>query len=286
VGVTDGTRVSVLPEVDLRPQSVLLTLFGDYLSDGDDVVSAGSLIELLDSAGVGSYATRATLTRMVKRGLLRRVTSGRRAYFGLTEFGRRTVLDGRARAQDSDVVDRRWDGSWTFVSFSLPDGSQQARHLLRSRLTWAGFGMVQGGLWAAPREIDVVALLSDLDLLAHVNAFRGEPLAPTETARLVDQSYDLAAVAESYAGFLDRWLPLKDKAVDKVGDPLTARVLLATDWLLVLRDDPRLPVQLLPQQWPGLPAIDLQRSLDRRLRRPAEREAARRLEVLTKRAEA
>jgi DNA-binding transcriptional regulator PaaX len=34
---------------------------------------------------VRSYATRATLARMVKRGVLHRVTSGRQAYFGLSE---------------------------------------------------------------------------------------------------------------------------------------------------------------------------------------------------------
>ena len=126
-------------------------------------MASASVIDILEPAGVGAHATRATLSRMTKRGLLRRVPSGRQAYFGLTEFGRRTVLEGRHRAQVADVVASRWDGRWTLVAFSLPEASHRERHGLRSRLTWAGFGMVQAGMWAAPRDIDVVGLLADLD---------------------------------------------------------------------------------------------------------------------------
>jgi len=259
---------------------MLLTFFGDYVSGEDEVVAAASVIELLEAIGVGASATRATLSRMVKRGLLRRAGRGRQAYFGLTPVGLRTVLDGRYRTQVSDVVDRNWDGRWTLVSFSLPDAAQRERHVLRSRLSWGGFGMLQAGLWAAPRPVAVVDLLSDLQVLTHVNAFRGEPLAPSETGRMVGQCYDLAALSAGYDAFLERWQPLADTAAADAHDPLTARVLLTTDWLLVLRDDPRLPMQLLPDAWPALPALALHRTLEKRLRRPAEREAQRRLEVI------
>lgn len=268
-----------IPQVDLRPQAVLLTFFGDYADEPGSVVGAAGVIDVLEPAGVGEHATRATLSRMVKRGLLRRVSEGRQAYFGLTDFGRRTVLEGRERAQVADVVDRTWDGRWTFVAFSLPESSQRERHGLRSRLAWAGFGMVQAGLWATPHDIDVRALLGDLDVLHHVNAFRGEPLAPTETSRMVESAFDLDALAARYVEFSARWSALAAGEAADAEDPLTARVVLSTDWLLVLRDDPRLPLQLLPEPWPALAARDLHHDLERRLRRPAEREAGRRLDV-------
>lgn len=268
----------LLPVVVLRPQSVLLTFFGDFVDGEHDVVAASGIVELLESAGVGASATRATLNRMVKRGLLRRAASGRQAYFGLTEFGRRTVSAGRERAQVDDVVDRRWDGRWTLVSFSLPEDAQRERHELRSRLAWAGFGMVQSGLWAAPHEVDVTALLDGLDVLGGVNAFRGEALAPTEEARLVAAAYDVDALAARYAEFLARWGPVAAE-LDQLPDPLVARVVLSSDWLLVLRDDPRLPVRFLPEPWPGLTARDLHHALESRLRAPSVREARRRLDV-------
>ena len=97
---------------------------------------------------------------------------------------------------------------------------------------------------------------------------------------MVAQCYDLEVLSAGYKAFLERWQPLAVLPVPDQGDPLTARVLLTTDWLLRLRDDPRLPVQLLPDAWPALPALALHRSLEKRLRRPAEREARRRLEIL------
>ena len=273
----DAPRGQRLPAVDLRPQSVLLTFFGDYASDPGASVAAASVIGLLESAGIGAAATRATLSRMVKRGLLDRAPLGRQACFGLTGFGRRTVLDGRARAQDADVADRNWDGRWTIVSFSMPETAQRERHVLRSRLAWAGFGLVHAGLWAAPRDVDVVGLLSDLAVLPHVTAFRGRATPPTDPASLVAGAFDLAAIAARYTGFIRRWSGLAQDALGGYPDPLVARVVLGTDWLQVIRGDPRLPVQFLDSGWPAFAAQDLYRGLEARLRGPAERAAASRL---------
>ena len=267
-----------LPRIELRPQAVLLTFFGDYAAATEVAVAATSIIEVLEGAGVGASATRATLNRMVKRGLLRRVAAGRHAYFGLTGFGLATVLDGRQRAQEADVVDRAWDGRWTLVSFSLSEDSQRERHELRSRLSWAGFGLVHAGLWAAPRAVDVSRLLGDLGVLDRVRAFSGEPVPPTIGEELVRAAYDLDTVAERYVEFVARWAPF-DGTARRMADPLVGRVLLSSDWLLVLRHDPRLPVEFLPDDWPGHAALALQRRLLARLRKPSERQARSRLDV-------
>jgi phenylacetic acid degradation operon negative regulatory protein len=273
----DAPRGQRLPAVELRPQSVLLTFFGDYVREPGATVAAASVIDLLEAAGVGAAATRATLSRMVKRGLLARAPRGRLAYFGLTPFGRTTVLDGRARAQDAEVVNRDWGGDWTIVAFSLPESAQRERHVMRSRLGWAGFGMVQAGLWAAPRDIDVVSLLSDLAVLPHVTAFRGTAAAPTDPASLVSRAFDLTAIAARYSGFARRWGGLGPDGLGGYPDPLAARVVLGTDWLQVIRADPRLPVEFLDPGWPAFAAQDLYRGLEARLRGPAERAAASRL---------
>jgi phenylacetic acid degradation operon negative regulatory protein len=278
VTVGDGPPIAV---TGLRPQSMLLTLFGDYASDEGQLVSSAGVIDVLTSAGVGAHATRATLSRMTARGLLHRVAAGRSAYFGVTEFGRRTVLQGRERAQGADVVDRRWKGGWTFVGFSLPDDSARERHDLRSRLVWAGFGLVQPGLWAAPREVDVVALLDDLSVLPYVTTFHGEPTGPTSAQQLVASAFDLETIAERYRGFHDRWSPATEAVAAGGSEPLVTRLVLNGDWLVVLRDDPRLPVSLLPEDWPAIAARDLHRTLEAALRRPAEREARHRLGLTT-----
>jgi len=278
-GAVGGRGPLSLPSVELRPQSVLLTLFGDYLVEQGSLVSSASVLDVLETVGVGEHAARATLNRMAKRGLLERASAGRRAFFGLTEFGRDTVRDGRNRVAGHRWGERTWDGGWTLVSFSLPDEAQRGRHEIRSRLSWAGFGMVQGGLWAAPRHVDVAALLGDLDVLDKVNAFVGAPLPPTDGARLVRTAFDVDGLAQRYAEFLRRWQPVASAGVGDVPDPLSFRLVLNTDWLLVIRDDPRLPLRFLGSEWPGVPARALYGELDTALRRPAERAARTRLEL-------
>ncbi len=281
----------VLPRVALRPQAVLLALFGDYLTRVGLTVSSASVVDLLAAAGVGEHAARATLNRMVKRGLLHRRTLGRRAYFGLTDFGARTVADGAHRTHQPDVADHDWDGTWTFVAYSLPEEAQRERHQLRARLVWAGFGMVQAGLWAAPRRVtvaditadfvaDVTADLADVPAVtARVTAFAGVPLPPTSGADLVAQAYPLPALRAAYRGFRQRWAPVADADPADLVDPLVARMVLTTDWLQVIRDDPRLPEVFLEPDWPGTQARALYVALDATLRPAAEQHAQQRLEL-------
>ena len=167
-------RTIPIPPLDVRPQSLLLVLFGDHVVAERSVVSAASVTALLSSLGVGEAAARATLSRMTHRDLLERHAMGRQAFFGLTEFGRRTVLAGRARS-DAGVLVQEWDGVWTFVSFSLPEDAASTRHELRSRLSWSGLGMMRSGLWGGPQRVDVSAVLDGLDVEGHVHAFTGTP---------------------------------------------------------------------------------------------------------------
>jgi phenylacetic acid degradation operon negative regulatory protein len=218
---------------------------------------------------------------MVRRGLLNRHAAGRRAFFSLTPFGLRTVLAGRSRAQTSEVLETGWDGVWTIVTFSLPSEAQRERHELRAVLTWSGFGRVNSGVWAAPRRVDVVELLCDLDVLEHVTVFEGRPAAPTFGAALVRQSFGLDSVAANYVGFVARWRAVHAAGAGAMEDPLAARVVVSTDWLQTIRDDPRLPEEFLDDDWPAGPARDLYRALEQGLRPLAGEQAELRLEHLT-----
>jgi phenylacetic acid degradation operon negative regulatory protein len=242
--------------VGLRPQSLLLIYFGDFVVETGGLVASSSVVALLDQVGVGEAAARATLSRMTRRGLLRRDVAGRRAYFGLTDPGRASVLDGRRRYRDAPLVEESWDGTWTIVGFSMPDSWQRERHDLRTRLMWAGFGMVQAGLWVAPRRVAVAAVLEGLDIGAHLRVFEGVPVAPTRAGDMVADAWDLECVAVRYTEFLDRWA----RPSATWTSALARYVALGADWLQVVRKDPRLPPHLLPADWPALKAETLFRA--------------------------
>jgi phenylacetic acid degradation operon negative regulatory protein len=248
MGGPDGATGSAA----VRPQSLAFTFLGNYVLGRNICVFSGSYIEVFERVGISEQATRSTLTRMVNRGLLRRHRGGRRMYFGLTPRTEAILTDGAHRMWQQDVVNRDWDGMWTLLGFSLPESWQRERHDLRSRLTWAGFGPILSGLWIAPSPTDVDTIVAELGLGAYVKVFTASPRLPADPAQLLREAYDLDGLARRYRDFLRRWeieRPLPDAP-----DDLARKLLLLTEWLQLIRRDPRLPADHLPPDWPAIRA--------------------------------
>lgn len=259
----------------VRPQTLLLALFGDQVLGRGVAVSAGSVIAVLNRLGVGEHATRAAVTRMARRGLLRPVRSGRQVFFGLAPRGVAVLRDG-LRMLEAEIVDREWDGRWTLLAFSVPETRRADRHALRTRLGWAGFAPLRSGLWVSPGTADVSRVLSELDLLDHVTVFRGEAALGSDPAKIAREAWDLRALAAGYRGFLDRW----SGGAFSEWDALSQRTRMTAEWLLLIRQDPRLPPALLPPEWPGVRAQEMFRTLQAELTGPADELAAERLSTI------
>jgi phenylacetic acid degradation operon negative regulatory protein len=252
----------------VRPQSLMLSFLGLYVLDRGSAVYSGSVIDVFARMGVSEEAVRSTLARMVKRDLLVRHRRGRRMYFGLTPRSSEVLRDGHDRVWGAGAVNRDWDGAWTLVAFSMPEAWHSQRHDLRSRLVWAGFGSLQNGLWIAPGRIDVPAVVAGLGLEDHLNVMYAHAARPTEAAQLMGRAFDITSIAERYRTFLGRWdLP---QPMPDVSDDLARQLLLHTDWLQLVRSDPRLPAQHLPDDWPAIRAERIFRTLSTQYDAPAK----------------
>ncbi|QJY44609.1 PaaX family transcriptional regulator C-terminal domain-containing protein [Pseudonocardia broussonetiae] len=230
-----------------RPQTVLLALLGAYVLGRDVRVATAGVLELLRRAEVSEQAARSTLSRMARRGLLERTRRGREVYLGLTPLAERVLTDGGERMWHTGPVNDGWDGTWTLLSYSLPDSWTRQRHALRARLVWAGFGSLRGGLWLAAGPVDVAAVVDGLEAAAHLSVFTATALPPTDVDALVRDAWDLTVPAGDYERFVRRW----SDPVRAPADPLARQVLLEADWLRAIRHDPRLPVGHLPASWPA-----------------------------------
>ncbi|QFG27649.1 PaaX family transcriptional regulator [Actinomadura sp. WMMB 499] len=247
----------------------MLTYLGNYVLGRDIAVFSGSFIDTFARLGVGEHAVRSTLTRMVGRGLLARHRDGRRMHFGLTARSAEILHDGEERVWRRGVV-TDWDGTWTVLAFSMPDSWQRARHDLRARLAWAGFGSLGNGTWIAPSRRDVRAIVGELGgLEGRLKVFSGPAEEPTDVPAMLREAFDLDAVANGYRAFLDRWDrpgPLPDAP-----DDLARYLWMMTEWLQLVRDDPRLPVEHLPDGWPAVRAQQVLLELGDRYQREARR---------------
>ncbi|WP_311932237.1 PaaX family transcriptional regulator C-terminal domain-containing protein [Microbispora sp. H11081] len=261
-----------------RPQSLMFSFLGIYVLHRDVAVYSGSVIDVFARLGVSEEAVRSTLARMAKRNLLTRHRDGRKVYFGLTPHAVEVLEDGRRRVWETGAVNRDWDGTWTVVGFSIPDSRRSTRHDLRSRLVWHGFGLLQSGVWIAPGAKDVTGVLASLDLGDHVTVLTARASTPTEAADLVGKAFDVEQIAARHRAFLSQWdVP---RPLPGAPDDLARQLLLHTDWLQLVRQDPHLPAELLPVDWPAIQAERTFQTLAQRYELPAAALAAAVLDTL------
>ena len=236
---------------------LLPTLMGDYWFRSRAHIPSAALVRLLAEFGVRADATRAALSRLSRRGRLEGVRDGRRTAYRLAPaLVDAAVVQGRRLMRfGADPVE--WDGVWTCVAFSVPESDGHRRPQLRKRLRALGLGALFDGLWITPH-----APLDALDrTLAELGITEATVLRATEVPRpagvaMVD-AWDLRTLRRRY----DEVVRLADRIVDGLdagrvaaSEALVARTELMGRWRSLAVSDPRLPDELLPDDWPCRPA--------------------------------
>lgn len=251
----DATEPAGTDEPATRPmsgQALLINFAAAYLCPPDEELPeiglpASIAISLAQRARIGEASIRTALNRMVDRDLLDRVRIGRTTVYFATQKIRAALREGQTRMLRRGVVRDDADTHWVLLAFTLNAAAQRERHVLRSRLTWAGFGLLQGGLWIAAEPVDLDAVVTDPSVRPFVQIFRAEPVEPTDIAALAPSVWDLTSLAEAYLGFIAEW-GSESLTFD---DPLIEQLTLGHSWLELIRRDPRLPRWCLPDDWPA-----------------------------------
>jgi phenylacetic acid degradation operon negative regulatory protein len=255
-----------------QPKQLLLAFFGEHVVDGPaGPIRASVLIGVLEGAGVGAPATRATLDRLVHSEILARSRSGREIEFSLTAHGVAVLREATHRVRGPRPFDPQGEG-WTLVTFSIPEGQRTLRHRLRSTLTWEGFAPLRDGLWLAPGEVDLAGSLQPLqeDLPPHaVVAFHARELPGFPIGESVRAAWDIEAIRREHLAFIEVWDA--PAAAELAPSALTVSTMLVADWLALLRADPRLPREFMDPQWPAARSADVYRQMHEKL---AEESAA------------
>jgi phenylacetic acid degradation operon negative regulatory protein len=243
-----------------QPKQLLLAFFGEHVvDDATGPIRASALINVLEGAGIGAPATRATLDRLVHSGILSRSRSGREIRFSLTEHGVAVLREATHRVRGPRPFDPQGEG-WTLVTFSIPEGQRTLRHRLRSTLTWEGFAPIRDGLWLAPGEVDLAGSLEPLqqDLPPNaVVAFHARELAGFPIGDSVRSAWDVEAIRREHLAFIEIWG--EPTAAELAPSALTVRTMLVADWLALLRADPRLPREFMDAQWPAALSAEVYR---------------------------
>ncbi|MCB2031424.1 MAG: phenylacetic acid degradation operon negative regulatory protein PaaX [Burkholderiaceae bacterium] len=260
--------------LDLRANSLLITVFGDAFAPRGQSIWLGSLIELLGLFGISSRLVRTSAFRLGADDWFVATRIGRRSYYGLSDAGVLRVQHADQRIYDFNTA--QWDGHWTLVLLD-PGMRASDRLKLQRELLWESFGRLSPLVFVQPHmHARVLAeIISAAGMAEQVAVLRAQglpgvgerPLLP-----IMHAVFDLAKVARAWTQFVDRFSPvLRDAAQLEPAQAFMARTLLIHEYRRVVLRDPNLPKAFLPADWPGERARSLCEQLYGALLAPSER---------------
>jgi phenylacetic acid degradation operon negative regulatory protein len=235
-------------------RGLLFTVLGEFVLPSGGSAWTAAFIDGLGRLGVEEKACRQALMRTAADGWLAPERVGRRTRWSLTASSEQLLVEGTERIYGFTAARQAWDGRWLVILARAPESERPARHRLRTRLTWAGFGNPAPGVWLsahADRAAEAERVLAEAGLLAEAQIFVAERAGGGPMTALARQAWDLDDIERQYEAFLAEF------ASPVCPDPLARVVELVHAWRRFPWIDPVLPAELLPDQWNGVRAAEL-----------------------------
>jgi phenylacetic acid degradation operon negative regulatory protein len=254
----------------MKPRSVILDLFGDYLRYGGSEVKAGDLVTLLGVFGIEEATVRMTLSRLRKEGWFTTRRLGRETVYALSDHMLEVLDEGRERI--FAPYDEPWDRTWTTIIHQSETPDRLTRDRLRRELSWQGFGQLTPSTWLTPRgrQHRLRSLVESFPSVTFT-VMRSQTAAPANDLELIDRCWDLPRIDAQYRGFLTAHGRLAGSTDGMTGaQALVERTTLIAAYRHFPFSDPWLPAELRPEGWPGTEANNLFTSAHRALGPAAE----------------
>jgi len=233
---------------------MLTTILGEFARRSGQPTPSSALIDVLGRFDVGEKAGRQALLRAAKDGWLIPVRSGRRTLWQLSPAFEQFLDGGEEKIYGFTAVQPVWDHRWLLVLARVAEDNRAGRHVLETRLSWAGFGNPAPGVWISTytdRAKEAEQVLKEAGVRKGAQIFLAEHLGGDELPILVGQAWDLDGLGRDYEAFLEEFTK------DPSGDPLLRLARLVHAWRRFRLIDPTLPADLLPAGWSGIRAAEL-----------------------------
>src|SRR5580704_15530017 len=173
---------------------------------GDGSLWIGGLIRLMSSFGVSAPAVRQAVSRMSRQGWLTARRHGNRAFYAVTERGRRRIEELSPRIYGPVI---EWDGRWRLVSYAIGEAQRKRRDRLRKELGALGWAQLSPSTWISPSDtlVAVREAARATHTLDAVNLFSSEYRGPLSDRELLERCWNVAEIASAYRGFIARYEP-------------------------------------------------------------------------------
>lgn len=244
----------------------IMIILGDFILPNQKTFWLDEFLTKLSWLGVVERTGRSTLSRMTKDGWFDIEKVGRRNRYTLTGWGESVLRQGDLRIFEQAVPE--WDGEWHLVIYSLPENKRRLRRNLVQQLSWLGYGRLSRGAWLSPydRRDPLQQTLKESETNQYLHFFSGSYLGNTKIEQVIQECWDFETVVAEYKQFVQHYEPILAKLKAEAGQPsaeetFRQRFWVSYDFLPLLRLDPNLPKQFLPDPWVGFQARQLYTTL-------------------------
>lgn len=235
--------------------SMIVTLFGDVVSQHGEWIWLGSVIEALGPLGFSERSVRTSVFRLVQNDWLLTKKIGRKSYYCFTEYGRSHCE--RAERRIYYKPESNWDAHWILVlNVSVPDNQLED---FRKSIRWLGFNILSPGLFAHPspdrRSLD--EMLIESKLMSNVAVFKAQSddvYSKVTLKTLITEKWEIDKLELMYQSFLSTFrdfATLIDIADLDETECFAFRLAILHEFRRIQLKDPDLPSELLPIDWVG-----------------------------------
>ncbi|GAX89277.1 phenylacetic acid degradation operon negative regulatory protein PaaX [Effusibacillus lacus] len=249
----------------MKPQSLLFTIYGEYVRHHGGEIWVGSLTRLMGEFGMSEQAVRVAISRIVSQGWLKARKIGNRSYYSMTPRGKKRLDEAGARIYKQTSAE--WNGKWCIATYNIPEKKRAIRDQLRKELSWMGFGMLANSTWISPHDLAerVKEIAESYNISDHVEIFTSEYMGIGTDKQLVEKCWNLDEINDAYRKFIRQYQPQYEKLREQIirnqeisdSKCFVEKTELVHEYRKFLFIDPSLPDELLPDFWVGREADQL-----------------------------
>jgi phenylacetic acid degradation operon negative regulatory protein len=251
--IGQNTSVPAVPRSDVsdlignRPLSARSVLASALLGSDEGCLTVAELVAMASLFGISDGAARTCLWRMVSNGEL----TGDGGSYALA--GR--LLERRQRVDEASRIDdaaaHGWDGTWELAIVSLERRPATDRLELRKAAIALHLAELREGVWIRPDNLDPQRLPTSRAVLDQ------------QCTHFHNAATDITADKMRSLFSLDKWtdearalteamdVELRPKKGDDSTESIRYKFALSIAVVRHLQLDPLLPVELIPEHWPG-----------------------------------
>lgn len=186
--------------------------------------------------GVTNFTS--AVSKLLKTGQIEKVIKNGEPYLRLTNNGKKFLV------RDFPVFklrNQKWDGKWRLVFYDIPEKMRTKREYLQAKLKELGFGMIQESVYLSPFDLaeDLEEFVISQGLKDYVFVHVGKQILAGEIKSLVERLWEIDSITDRYEELLRKIKSEKEQDV------------IFKEYEEILKDDPCLPLELLPDKWLG-----------------------------------